>query len=251
MRNLVVALAIAILTIAFTSTSEAIEDPDLVLYCPFSADAGDVIDESGNALKGIVEGAEWTQDGKVGGGMAFTASGNYVEFPAEEILNITTEITMEAWAMPDAVQGDSGLLGRRTSANAGGYCMQWTNGMFETWIGKGGWQGTRDKQTIVPDPGEWYHVAAVYDGSKVSQYVDGELDVEFDLSGDIDSVDAVFRIGQAQTGLESIIGLVDEVAVYSRALTQDEIKLDMEVGVIPAAVSSADKLATIWANIKR
>ncbi len=82
------------------------------------------------------------------------------------------------------------------------------------------------------------------------QYVNGKLDIEFDLSGDMDSVDEVFRIGQAQTSLTAMLGVIDEVAVYSRALTEEEVKLDMEKGIF-AAVSSAGKLATTWASIKK
>ena len=156
MRNLLFCLLIAVLIVAFSATGEAIKDDALVLYCPFSKDTGDeVTEESGNGLKGALkDGPEWTKDGRVEGGMAFSAASQSVEFPAEDILNITKEVTMEGWIKPDAVQGDSDLWGRRTSANQGGYCMQWTNGMIETWIHIGGWQGTRDKQTIKPKTGE-------------------------------------------------------------------------------------------------
>ena len=251
MRNLVLCLLTAMLIVAISVTGEAIRDDALVLYCSFSEGAGDKVnDESGNELQGEIKGgAKWAKAGKVGGAIAFSAAAQSVEFPVEEILNITKGVTMEGWINPDSVQGDSDLWGRRTSANQGGYCMQWTNGMIETWIHKGGWQGTRDKQTVKPKPGEWHHVAGVYDGKKVRQYVDGELDIEFDLSGDMDSVEEVFRIGQAQTGLETMMGVIDEVAVYSRALAEDEIKEDMEKGIL-AAVNSTGKLATTWASIK-
>jgi len=251
MKNIILTI-LMVSMIIFPSIGKAIRDDALVLYCSFSEGAGDKVnDESGNGLQGEIKGgAKWAKAGKVGSAIAFSAAAQSVEFPAEEILNITKEITMEGWINPDAVQGDSDLWGRRTSGNQGGYCMQWTNGMIETWIHKGGWQGTRGKQTIKPEPGEWHHVAGVYDGKNVRQYVDGELDIEFGLSGDMDSVEIVFRIGQAQTSLTAMIGTIDEVAVYSRALTENEIKEDMEKGIL-AAVDSTGKLATTWAGIKR
>ena len=75
----------------------------------------------------------------------------------------------------------------------------------------------------------------------IRQYIDGELDVEFGPAGKINSIDVVFRIGKAQTGLSGMVGLVDEVAIYNRALSVDEINQDMENGVF-FAVSPKDKL---------
>lgn len=76
------------------------------------------------------------------------------------------------------------------------------------------------------------------------------MDVEFEPpKGKINSIEVVFRIGKAQTGLDGMIGLVDEVAIYNRALTVDEINQDMENGVY-FAVSPNDKLATTWGKLK-
>lgn len=242
---------VLVLIMMFSTTSKAIEDETLVLYLPFEEGKGEITkDQSQTGLEGSLNnGVKWTEEGKVGNALVFERDG-YVEIPASDVLNIVNEITMEAWILPDGVQADSDLYGRRTSGNVGGYCMQWTNGMIETWIHIGGWQGTRDKQTLTPEPGEWKHVAGVYDGKQVSQYVDGELDIEFPLSGEIGSVSEVFRVGQAQTGLESMVGIIDEVAVYNRALSLEEIRQDMNKG-IKAAVSPLFKLATRWGEIKK
>ena len=47
-----------------------------------------------------------------------------------------------------------------------------------------------------------------------------------------------------------MIGKIDEVAIYDRALTLDEIKSDMENGVF-FSVDPKEKLATKWANLKK
>ena len=47
-----------------------------------------------------------------------------------------------------------------------------------------------------------------------------------------------------------MVGKIDELAVYDRALTLKEIKSDMEEGVF-FAVDPKEKLATTWANLKR
>ena len=45
-------------------------------------------------------------------------------------------------------------------------------------------------------------------------------------------------------------GIIDEVAIYNRVLTEEEIKQDMNKGIL-YAVSPAGRLATTWARIKR
>ncbi len=246
------ALALALLFVFSTlySVGYAIDDPTLILYCPFEEGSGDSTkDVKSNMVGKFNGGVKWTNKGKFGKAIEFTDASSSIEFPEDAKMDITEAITMEAWILPNAVQADSALMGRRTSANAGGYCMQWTNGKIETWIHIGGWQGTRDKQTIIPKPGEWHHVAGVFTGSDILQYVDGELDIKFSIGGKAGSVKEPFRIGQAQTGLTSMLGIMDEVAVYKRALTAQEIKTDMEKGII-APVSPAGSLVSVWGKIK-
>ena len=45
-------------------------------------------------------------------------------------------------------------------------------------------------------------------------------------------------------------GIIDDVAIYNRALTEKEIRTDMEEGVLPLAVHPTEKLATTWGRIK-
>ena len=109
-----------------------------------------------------------------------------------------------------------------------------------------------NKQTIKPDLNEWHHVSSTFDGDMIRQYIDGELDVEWKPPGnEIFSVDVVFRIGKSQTGLAGTVCLVDEVAIYNRALSADEINQDMDKGVALCGRSPGGKLATTWANLKR
>ena len=75
----------------------------------------------------------------------------------------------------------------------------------------------------------------------VRQYINGKLDAEFaPPKGKINRIKAVFRIGKAQNGLPGMIGLVDEVAIYNRALTVDEIRQDMKYGVYHAVLLKED-----------
>jgi len=241
--------------IVLVPASWGIEDDTLVLYLPFEEGSGDVtVDQSGNNIEGELNGATWSNEGKFGGCIHLDAETSYVEFPAAPQLDITEQITIEFWMFPEQSQGDSNILGRRSAANVGGYCVQWSaqftgQPMIETWLHFGGWQGTRQMQTVSPELEEWHHIASVCDGSSLKQYVDGSLDIEMAVPGAIDSIEEVLRIGNAQTGLAGMIGRVDEVAIYNRALSENEIKQDMSKGVV-YPVSPAGNLATAWGKIK-
>ncbi len=216
-------------------------DDSLVLYLPFEEGQGNMTtDQSGNELAGQLERVVWSEEGKFGNCIRLGAY-SYIEIPSVSELDITDQITMEAWIYPEVSQPDSNILGRRDPTNVGGYCVQWSSKftgmpMVSTHLYIGNtWSNseTRGYQSISPELNQWHHVASVYDGESLRQYVDGILDAELSVSGNIGSVEAVFRVGYAQIGLPGIVGLVDEVAIYNRALSVDEIRADMSMGIIP------------------
>ena len=253
----ILSLILLVLLTSIVPLAQALnDDPALKLYFTFDeGDGNKVEDQSPSGLKGLLmDGAKFVKDGKFGGAVEFGDAGCKVVVEAAKELDITEEVTMAAWIFPLVSQHDSNVMGLRTAGNAGGYCMQWSGfgnaAKIETWIGLPGWKGTRDIQKIAPKLKEWHHVVAVYDGKMIKQYIDGKLDASVAGGGEIASQDVEFRVGQAQTGLPSMTGKIDEVAVYDRALDLDEIKSDMENGVY-FAVDSKDKLATTWAHLKK
>jgi len=237
--------------VGLCGTALAFDTDDLVLYAPMDEGAGNTVaDISATGATGDVLGAAtWTADGRVGGAMEFTGDGA-VEFAEHSALNLTAELTMVGWIIPTEAPADTNLFGRRNAANAGGYTMQWTANKVETWVHFGGWTGTRGQQALVPEVGQWHFVAGGYDGDNVFQYVDGEMDAEVAAGGDADEIPVVFRIGQAQTSLGAMPGIIDEVAVYRRALTLDELDDIQANGVLPLSVRARGKAATQWAQMK-
>ncbi len=114
--------------------------------------------------------------------------------------------------------------------------------------------GTR---TNVDSPGglfeseTWHFVAETYDGSQVKVYIDGELVIEQGMSGNLMPNDSTLRIGHREASTHWWKGMLDEVAVFNRALSEDEINLIMEQGLTAAmAVTSEDKLSITWGYIK-
>lgn len=77
---------------------------------------------------------------------------------------------------------------------------------------------------------KWYYVVATYDGSKMRIYINGKLDNELLVSGLIDSSAAgVNTVIGAQPPAEYFKGIIDEVYIWNRALTPQEIKERFEM----------------------
>ena len=79
-------------------------------------------------------------------------------------------------------------------------------------------------------PGQWYHVAGVYDGQEMRLYVDGQLQASSNVqSGDIYYPSATeFVIGAYKDSDEfyPLSGQMDEVRLWNRVRTAEEINRD-------------------------
>ena len=79
-------------------------------------------------------------------------------------------------------------------------------------------------------PGVWYHVCAVKDGWNLKLYLNGKLIASGSTrgTGPKDWRGAKFYVGGSMTNLASLTGWVDEVQIWSKALTDDEVKEAMK-----------------------
>ena len=97
----------------------------------------------------------------------------------------------------------------------------------------------------------WYHVAGVFDGKKLSVFIDGELETVQDQGGNITTSDWPIIIGSyAGLGYKSN-AIIDELAVFNVALSKDDIRLLMKNGLNRIlAVSAKRKLTSTWGRVK-
>jgi hypothetical protein len=78
--------------------------------------------------------------------------------------------------------------------------------------------------TSVAD-GQWHHIVALYDGASKAIYVDGVLDAYTNAWGTVSANNYPVRIGEnAEVTGRQFNGTIDEVALFSRALSAAEIQ---------------------------
>ena len=217
-------------------------DDGLVAEWHFDEGSGSVLkDSSGNGNDGVIHGATWTE-GNFGSALEFDGVDDYVEVPDSPSLDITDVITVELWVNPTTL-GDWDLMVHKINAYGIGY----------SFVDHPGFPGDRNKfefhkfQTNPPDyckcsnsvnspiPGNWYHIIGTFDGTQHKIYVNGNLEGTVSYTGTFSTTDYPLIFGgyfyhilptHPQEYLQKYLfnGIIDEVRIYNRALTAEEIK---------------------------
>ena len=101
--------------------------------------------------------------------------------------------------------------------------------------------------------GQWHHAAITFKGSEfLMMYVDGELVNESDAAATPTVFDnnTLMRIGTDFNDEDKRFfnGIIDEVAVFNRVLSEAEIQRAMPGDIL--AVDANRKLSTTWGRLK-
>ncbi|MEA3225427.1 MAG: LamG domain-containing protein [Planctomycetota bacterium] len=207
-------------------------DPGLVAWYRFDGDASD---SSGNNLHGTEMGDPTYEPGVFGQSISLDGDGDYVDCGLAPEFDITEFITFTYWIKVVAFdRGWNTVISRGDdswrSSRAG------TNNYMEAAVG--GTVGNYTYGVTPVDDGEWHHVGWVYDGTMNYLYLDGEVDATEENSGQITVSSYPLYIGDnSQATGRFWNGLIDDVMIYNRALTQEEVQRIMQssAGAYPQA----------------
>jgi hypothetical protein len=176
--------------------------------------------------------------GKIGQGLSFDGVDDYVELGTPSIIRITGSITLSAWIKASTLTGTDRRIITKGSPGGQGFSygidITNDNGSYQALMvltSSGADYFGRYSATTI-STGQWYHVVGVYNAANqtVDLYLNGALDNGIKLgtiqSSINDSSGDPFRIGTDSQGIMSDYwnGLIDDVRVYNRDLTRDEIK---------------------------
>jgi hypothetical protein len=206
-----------------TVTNNTAKSSSLVALWHFDEYSGTKVgDSSGNGNNGTIHGqAVWMWDGLLGKALKFDGSSNCVEVPYNSVLNPRKALTVEAWIMPTCVK-KRGILAKSLGANTDYKLPRDDKKNVGVTVKIGGVAKTvLSAQNSVP-LGSWTYVAATYDGASLKLYINGKLVGSVKASGDISAHNQILRMG-GDSKEANYKGFLDEVSIYSTALTADEI----------------------------
>jgi uncharacterized repeat protein (TIGR01451 family) len=163
--------------------------------------------------------------GKVGNALAFDGADDHVNAGSDENLEMDDRVSIEAWVYPTDPSG--GIIvnkeGEYEVAVREG-TVQWAfanTGSYWDWVDTG--------EAVLLD--DWAHVAVIYDvgiagTGVVTTYVNGAPVHTATVTGTIGDVHTNYNelwIGGRQGGSQFFAGSIDEVAIFDRALTEEEV----------------------------
>jgi hypothetical protein len=197
----------------------------------------------GNALDsigsndGTPQGGLTFAQGIAGQAFSFSGADDHVNIGNPASLNsFSSGITLEAWIMPNATtSGINAIItkwGQSNSTDAYGIYLEGSAGDLRL-LGGIGVPGISDngiRGGVVPAD-QWSHVAMTYDnGTGVNiLYVNGELVAERVRPGGITQSSLNVLIGRENSHRpRPFKGLIDQVRIFNRALSSDEIKAIIE-----------------------
>lgn len=250
-RLFIVVMAVLIGAGVLVNSSYAGIDPEsIIAIWLFDEPVEDVAkDMSGNGHDGKIIGSLKQVEGKFGTALEFPGTmGDYVEVPDHDDLHITDAITLMGWARVDTPVCN--IVGKDYTGNRN-YNIHVTTDAASVGCGKAYLSGTTATATTAITDGEWHHVAATWDGAEIKVYTDGVEEVSVAFAGPIGTSDVPVEIGRREAGALIFVGAIDEVAIFNRALTEDDINGIITKGLAPIlAVEHTDKLTTAWGSVK-
>jgi hypothetical protein len=199
----------------------------LVGWWKFDEGAGArAMDASGHELHGTLAGNPARVPGVAGQALELDGADDYVDLGNDPRLAITGPLTICAWLQVKAfdkewqaliTKGDSSW---RLQRNWGQNTLEFACTGVPV---PGALVGSLFGTTGVND-GQWHHVAAVYDGSRVSLYLDGRLDASVEAAGTLRTNNCKVFIGaNDEKPGRHWTGRIDDVRLYNCGLTAEEV----------------------------
>ncbi len=210
------------------------DDDDLALWLPFDESSGatEFADESGHGRNGSCSSPHCPTagaNGHHGKALRFDGSDDYVEVPHSDGLN-PAAMTIAAWIKADtwATEYWEGVVVSKDDweSDVRGYTLRTgENGRLSFALPiDGTWEQALSGQVM--STGTWVHVAGTYDGNTIKVFVNGTEQASTPASGSFVASSYPLNIGRSPYATNRLFdGTIDDVVIYNRALSEEEIEL--------------------------
>jgi Concanavalin A-like lectin/glucanases superfamily/VanZ like family len=208
------------------------------------------LDSSGHSLHGTFKSEPGRTGGVLGGAVSLDGKKDYIDFGQSSALRLVRSMTISAWINSNAFPYDDAAIVSQRHRDVG-YQLDTTIDGGPRTIGFkltnacGDLMARYGATPLVL--GTWYHVAGVYDADArtLDVYLNGQLDNGFllgSVTGEQHSSRSPVYVGRGSAPGFEFAGSIDDVHIYSFALTKAEIAADMHGRAIdgPAVRRAAD-----------
>jgi len=282
-------LLVLLTLVVFITFSASVAMAELIAHWPLDDGAGGTAVDVVGGFDGTLQGdPEWTGNGQVDGALILDGDGDYVQTTLMAELQTAESFTIAAWFqtnITDAGQQQHLLWIGDVTGNGWGAPMQELHmginhfaygNILNIFLGSA---GELDGFAInivskeeFTDTSGWHHFALVIknangpvvtarsylDGKWIEPLVDGFVNGDGVLFPTIDSTDlppdraewnTALRIGAPGAASRFFNGMIDDVTIWTKALSQNDIKFVM-ANDPTTAVMPGGKLTTTWGEIK-
>jgi len=214
-------------TLLLPKLTQNLSGENLVGYWAFDEGSGTVaVDGSGNGNNGtLVNGPTWV-DGVVGKCLSFDGVNDYVDC-GEGSGNFdfgSGDFSISLWANLTTHSETSGLI-TKVEGNywyGTGFSIATPESPYSPYFRVVGTLSSMYINTGLGDSYGWSHIVCMREGDTFTVYINGTVAGTNTVAvGDINN-DSALTIGKGNQGYYN--GLIDEVRIYNRAITADEIK---------------------------
>lgn len=255
--TLVIIFILSVITILVgqidIAKSQAVEE-GLVSYWSF-----DKVDIEGDTVKdlwgnndGTLKGAPKPVEGKVREALEFDGGRDYVNFGDDASLRIDRPLTIEFWFKTNRDTLDDNIIAL-TDGNTTDYIISsYQNPDRLSFTREDPADANYQLNGSTAIDKSWHHVATVDDGKRFYLYLDGKLDSSQNFSFKPYTQAGTLYIAYSPEDWSTnarFKGLIDEVRVYKKALSENEVNQNMNAEGLDVT-SSTDKLPLIWGKIK-
>ncbi|MGH9692779.1 MAG: LamG domain-containing protein, partial [Bryobacteraceae bacterium] len=218
-------------TLTVTAAASPTPTGTLVAHWTFDSPAvvnNTALDSSGNDLYGTLSGNATLFPGKLGQALSLDGSTAYMYASPDERLRLAQDLTLAAWIKTQNTSRTETVISKyNSSGSEDGYIVETTpDGYLTLHLGGQNIAGNRDilEGTNKINDGEWHHIAVIIRPAQdVMFYIDGGLSSVDYLTTAGGAAGSGFGIGNPTYLSNFFTGGIDDVRVYTRALTSAEI----------------------------
>ncbi|MHA1946795.1 MAG: LamG-like jellyroll fold domain-containing protein [Candidatus Hodarchaeales archaeon] len=219
----------------------------LVLHLPMDEGFGTIVfDQSGNNNHGTILEANWTMSGKSGNALEFDGQDDCIEVNPPPDLS-TRFYTISVWTFfdkaPDPTEEWRYAIICQDDFKTRVIQLNTYGDMFT--LHRFGWDRNLFSYNTTIEAHRWYHVAVTFEGNYYRLYVDGVINDEQTGSFTPNKTLSLI-IGAHNPDDYPFDGIIDEVRIYNRSLTMNEIKQLASGDVQDTTSTSESKTSTTF-----